>query len=137
MTRLLLDTCAIIWMFEDGTMGEVAQKAIDQAWKDGGDVAVSVISAWEIGMLAAKGRVTLSTSPARWFGRVTSTPGVRLLPLDPEALIESSFLPGAPPPDPMDRILIATARAEGGALVTRDRLILGYSSAGHVQSIPC
>jgi PIN domain nuclease of toxin-antitoxin system len=47
------------------------------------------------------------------------------------------YSPGAPPRDPADRIVIATARALGLQLVTRDRAILAYADAGHVAAIPC
>ena len=45
------------------------------------------------------------------------------------------MLPGSPPADPADRMLIATARRRGLTLVTADRRILDYAAAGHVQVI--
>ena len=39
--------------------------------------------------------------------------------------------------DPADRILIATARTFGYALVTRDQEILAYGDGGHVQVMAC
>jgi PIN domain nuclease of toxin-antitoxin system len=54
-----------------------------------------------------------------------------------DILIASSFLPGAPPNDPADRIIAATAREHGYALVTRDRALLDYAEQGHIQSIVC
>jgi PIN domain nuclease of toxin-antitoxin system len=62
---------------------------------------------------------------------------VVLCGLDPETLIESSFLPGEPPRDPADRIVLATARAHALPVMTRDRAILAYAEAGHVGAIPC
>jgi PIN domain nuclease of toxin-antitoxin system len=41
------------------------------------------------------------------------------------------------PRDPADRMVIATARALGLAVMTRDRAILGYAEAGHVQALAC
>jgi PIN domain nuclease of toxin-antitoxin system len=52
-------------------------------------------------------------------------------------LIASSFLPGAPPRDPADRILLATARDLGATLTTRDRLLLKYGEEDQVSTIPC
>jgi PIN domain nuclease of toxin-antitoxin system len=57
--------------------------------------------------------------------------------LTPEILIQSSFLPGDPPRDPADRIIIATARTVGYRLVTRDRLLLAYAEAGHIEGVAC
>jgi len=62
---------------------------------------------------------------------------VALAGMPPDLLIESSYLPGSPPRDPADRIIIATARAYGMSIVTRDRVILGYSEAGFVRTIAC
>jgi PIN domain nuclease of toxin-antitoxin system len=45
-----------------------------------------------------------------------------------------------PPPihkDPADRLLIATARSLNVPIVTRDRFILDYAEAGHVDAIVC
>jgi PIN domain nuclease of toxin-antitoxin system len=49
----------------------------------------------------------------------------------------SSFLPGKPPRDPADRILLATARDLGATLVTRDRALLQYGAEGQVSTIAC
>jgi len=39
--------------------------------------------------------------------------------------------------DPIDRILIATARAIGCTLVTRARHLLDYGGHGHVRVMAC
>jgi PIN domain nuclease of toxin-antitoxin system len=57
--------------------------------------------------------------------------------LSPDILIASSFLPGEPPRDPADRILLATARGLGATLITRDRLLLKYGENGGVSTIAC
>jgi PIN domain nuclease of toxin-antitoxin system len=64
-------------------------------------------------------------------------PNVHLAALSPEILIASSFLPGEPPSDPADRILLATARDLGAMLVTRDRAILAYGESGQVSTLAC
>jgi PIN domain nuclease of toxin-antitoxin system len=64
-------------------------------------------------------------------------PNVHLAALSPEILIASSFLPGEPPNDPADRILLATARDLGATLVTRDRAILAYGESGQVSTLAC
>jgi PIN domain nuclease of toxin-antitoxin system len=45
--------------------------------------------------------------------------------------------PGTPPRDPMDRMLIATARELAATLVTRDRAIIAYGEQGHVRVVGC
>lgn len=134
---LLLDTCALIWMGKDEELSDEAVAAIDAASDRSEDVAISPISAWEIGMLASKGRFASPLTPQTWFDRFTTGAGFRLSQLSPQVLIASSFLPGSPPSDPIDRIIIATARSEDLTLVTRDRAILDYGKAGHVKVIRC
>jgi len=87
--------------------------------------------------LVSRNRLSLVAQPARWFQRLLAIPGVRLADLSPEILIASSFLPGKPPRDPADRILLATARDLGATLITRDRLLLKYGEEGQVSTIPC
>ena len=136
MSDLLLDTHALIWMSTGGRVSQGAAEAVAAAAGESA-VYVSPISAWELGMLVARGRLALSAPPLLWFDRVLERSGVTLADQSPAILIDSSFLPGSPPRDPMDRIIVATARRHGLCLVTRDRAILAYAAAGHVSALPC
>jgi PIN domain nuclease of toxin-antitoxin system len=137
MPPLLLDTHAAIWITEDQPIASGAVEAIDAAYRAGSTVFVSAITAWEIGLLVSRNRLSLVARPERWFQRLLAIPGVRLADLSPDILIASSFLPGQPPRDPADRILLATARDLGATLITRDRLLLKYGEDGQVSAIPC
>lgn len=137
MTALLLDTCAAIWLAQDEPVAPAVTQAIDQAAKDGVPVFVSPMSAWEIGLLNARGRLVMSMSPLAWFDALLAVPGIELADLTPRVLIASSFLPGDPPKDPADRIIATTARELGLQLVTRDRLLLDYAEQGHIQALAC
>lgn len=134
---LLLDTHAAIWIAEDQPIAAAAAEAVDAAYRRGIIIFVSAISAWEIGLLVSRNRLSLVARPERWFQRLLAIPGVRLADLSPDILIASSFLPGAPPRDPADRIILATARDLGATLITRDRLLLKYGEDGQVNTIPC
>jgi PIN domain nuclease of toxin-antitoxin system len=134
---LLLDTHAAIWIVEDQSLASGAADAIDAAYRADGTIFVSAITAWEIGLLVSRNRLGLSARPERWFQRLLTVPGVRLADLSPDILIASSFLPGEPPRDPADCIILATARELGAILITRDRLLLKYSEAGQVSAIEC
>jgi PIN domain nuclease of toxin-antitoxin system len=134
---LLLDTCATIWITKEEPVSDQVLVAIAQARENGESIYVSPISAWELGLLAARGRMNLSMSPERWFLRLLQAPGLRLADMPPEILIASSFLPGAPPRDPADRILAATAREYGYTLVTRDRPLLAYAQQGQISALSC
>lgn len=134
---LLLDTCAAIWLTNADPISDEASDALLQTRNSGESVYVSPITAWEMGLLAARGRVSLLMTPQRWFERLLEAPGLRLSEMTPNVLIASSFLPGKLPGDPADRIIAATAREYGYKLVTRDRPLLEYAKQGHIQAIPC
>lgn len=100
-------------------------------------ISISPISAWELGLLGARGKLPATQSPAILFADVLAVPGVKVEALSPGVLIDSSFLPGQLHRDPADRILIATARALDLTLVTRDDAILQYAALGHVRALEC
>jgi len=137
MQPLLLDTHAAIWITKNEPIADRAMEAMNAAHQAGGAVFVSAITAWEVGLLVARNRLKLLMTPQRWFAQLLSLPGMHLAELSPDILMASSFLPGAPPRDPADRIIIATAREHGAALITRDRLILNYGQDGQVSTIAC
>jgi PIN domain nuclease of toxin-antitoxin system len=137
MQPLLLDTHAAIWITRNEALAPRAAEAINAAHQAAGDVFVSPITAWEVGLLVSRNRLNLLTTPQRWFARLLDVPGIQLANLSPDILIASSFLPGTPPRDPADRILLATAREFGATLITRDRLLLKYGEDGQVSTIQC
>lgn len=137
MTPLLLDTNAAIWITQDHPLADTALQALTDADKEGVSVFVSPITAWELGLLVARGKIALPANPDVWFERLLEAPNTKLAEMPPKVLIASCFLPDMPVKDPADRILVATARELGLALVTRDRALLTYSEAGHVKAIAC
>lgn len=137
MQPLLLDTHAAIWITRNEPLAPRATEAVNAAHQAAGTVFVSAITAWEVGLLVARNRLKLLMTPQRWFARLLDVPGISLAELSPDILIASSFLPGEPPRDPADRILLATARDLGATLITRDRLLLKYGEDGEVSTIAC
>jgi PIN domain nuclease of toxin-antitoxin system len=67
MSSLLLDTHAAIWITEDQPLATGAVKAIDTAYRNGSTVFVSAITAWEVGLLVSRNRLSLVAKPERWF----------------------------------------------------------------------
>jgi PIN domain nuclease of toxin-antitoxin system len=134
---LLWDTCAAIWIFEGARLAPAALAAMGAAHRDGVPSYVSPMTAWEVGMLGARGRLQLLIRPERWFAKLFEVPGVKLAEMSPDLLIASSFLPGRPPKDPIDRIIAATARELGATLMTRDHALLDYGKQGHVLVLEC
>jgi PIN domain nuclease of toxin-antitoxin system len=133
---ILLDTCAAIWIARGERLRHGAEEAIAEVEVAGGAVALSPITAWEIGVLVARGRVSLARDPLGWFNDLVAT-GFELADLTPGVLIASSFLPGGEIRDPADRILVATARAMNYRLMTRDSRLLDYARSGCLTALPC
>lgn len=133
---LLLDTCAVLWLFGGSDLTEASRSAIEQASQNDA-LYLSPISAWEIGMLASKGRIALSMPVGKWVDAAFGHRGARVAGLDPVVLVDSSYLPGDVHGDPADRIIIATARQHQLKVVTRDRIILDYAKRGHVRALEC
>ena len=137
MTDYLLDTCAVIWTAHGDPLREPAAGELRAAYRRGARLCVSPITAWEVAMLAAKGRIALALEPGPWFQRYCELPSVALAAMPVSVLVASTTLPGTPPNDPADRIIIATARAFGYVLATRDAKILEYGDQGHVRVVAC
>ena len=137
MQPLLWDTFTAIWIYEKARLSPAALEAMRAAYREGVPSYISPITAWEIALLASRGRLQLLIRPERWFSNLFEVPGVRLAEMSPDVLIASSYLPGKPPKDPTDRIMAATARELGATLITRDRALLDYGAQGHVAVLEC
>lgn len=137
---VLLDTHTLLWMVRGDPLRAPAVETIVAAVAER-QLFVSVISAWELGLLAAHGRsveaVDFHQDPKQWFARAVTAAHARVLPLEADFAIDASLLPEPLHRDPADRMLIATARSENLVLVTRDKAILDYAALGHVRAIAC
>ena len=115
---ILLDTHVLVWMVADsGRLSRAAVAAIRTAQREGG-VAISAITLWELASLITRGRIQA-------YGTVDASirlliEGVAIKPLTTEIAALSTQFPDDFPRDPADRLIAATARAEGVLLVTHD-----------------
>jgi PIN domain nuclease of toxin-antitoxin system len=114
----------------DATIGKIETAAARSA------LYLSIIAIWEIAMLVRKQRIVLGKPIREWIEQALANPGITLAALTLDVAIESNELPGDMHGDPVDRIMIATARSLNAALVTRDRLILAYGARRHVKVLP-
>ena len=130
---LLLDTHVWIWLMED-VAGRLSSRCLAEirVATRAGRLFVSPVSAWEVAMLVAKGRLTLRQDVRLWVSDAIGMEGLYVAAFTVQVALDAALLPGAPRADRADRFLIATARALGATLVTRDRAMLEYGSAGHV-----
>ncbi len=134
--HLLLDTCVIIFACEGKELRKEAETRLQRA-ATGGSLRVSPMSAWELGKLVASGKLRLPVDPLDYFESFAGQPGIRACELTAEMLVRSSLLPELTHKDPVDRILIATARICDYTIVTSDRTILAYGAQGHVKTLAC
>lgn len=135
---LLLDTCALIWLFGGMPMNSTARTAIEDA-ADADAVFVSAVSLWEIGSVARRPSppITVEPDPTSWLENVLALPGVRPASLSLQAALHAAFLPEPFHRDPADRLLVAQAREMDVPIVTRDRRILDYGERGNVRFMAC
>ena len=132
--RLLLDTHLWIWLNEGApALSPAVIRRIDRAAARG-QAFVSIMSVWEVGLLDAKGPVVLGLDLPTWVARALAPP-ITLAPLTPSIALECHRLPGDLHGDPVDRILVATARVERLTLLTRDRALLDYAAKGHLRAL--
>jgi PIN domain nuclease of toxin-antitoxin system len=96
------------------------------------ELLLSAISPWEFSKLIEKKRIGISCNPEEWLKTALNMPGFRLVALSPEIAYRSTFLPQPFHDDPADQIIVATAREENAAILTKDERIQNYI---HVKSI--
>ena len=136
MNPILLDTHAAIWTFAGKLKPETARLVEGAASR--GELLVSPITAWEIGILVRKQRVSLAMAVEDFVPALFALPGVVLAALTPAIAVAATALPDDVSADPADRILIATAGAYGARFVTRDRRIRRYAiSTTHLRCVAC
>jgi PIN domain nuclease of toxin-antitoxin system len=130
MIAPLLDTHIWIWYVADSSKLEGAEvEALEELESDNCPF-ISDFSLWEVATLAASDRLKLNQKFEECL-LLAAKPGiVRILPLSVEIVVELASLPDRLHRDPADRAIVATARAHGLPVMTRDRKIL---SSGLVQ----
>jgi PIN domain nuclease of toxin-antitoxin system len=117
---ILLDTHAWLWLcLEPGRLSARATGAIRRALNEGG-LSIASITLWEVAMMLARGRVIAQGTPEAWLGALVDRSGVRVREINPAVAALAAHLPEDFPGDPADRLIAATARAEGLSLVSRD-----------------
>jgi PIN domain nuclease of toxin-antitoxin system len=90
---------------------------------------VSPLSVFEVSALHGSGRLRLSRSLEQWLDAAIDGAGIRLAPLSREASVEAGLLSRDAIPDPLDRLLVATAHQSEATFVTADRRILDYAAS--------
>lgn len=121
--KLLLDTHAFLWwVTDDNRLSATAGRRISDPRND---VFFSAVSAWEIVVKAALGRLTLAEAPDRFVPRQVEINAFTPLPLQVAHATNVWNLPQHHR-DPFDRLLVAQALTEGLSIVTSDAKMRRY-----------
>jgi len=132
---ILLDTHAWIWTVEGDSrrIGRRARQAIARA-EAREAVRVSAATLFEIVALHTAGRLRLAQPAEQWIETSMDLSGVRLAELTRGVAVDAGFIPRAALADPLDRLIVATARQLGATLLTADAAILAYAKqTGNVR----
>lgn len=123
--KLLLDTHILLWSLAGSSrLGKGARRLIE----DGANHAfASTASIWEVSVKWSLRRGSPSDMPlsGRDFTAALADAGIEVLNVRPNHAVALDDLPPVHR-DPFDRLLLATARAEGMVLVTRDAVLSEY-----------
>lgn len=121
--RLLLDTSTFLWLINDAP--ELSDRARDGIVDPGNEVFLSSVSAWEIAVKVALGKLPLPRSADQLVPEERERHGIESLPLDEESTLQLVRLPRLHR-DPFDRMLVCQAIVHGLVIVSSDRLITQY-----------
>ena len=124
--KLLVDTHVWLWILT--TPERLCDGARSAITDDENEAILSAVSAWEVAIKYALGKLPLSMPPAELVDVSVRELRLTVLPI----ALDHALAAGALPPhhrDPFDRMLIAQAQLEGLTLVTADETIRQYGGA--------
>lgn len=119
--NVLLDTCALLAL----AAGELPERAT-AALRVAPEAFVSSVSAWEVAIKVAAGKLTLTAGPAPWFFDLVEHYDLREVPVDAALACAACGLPPIHK-DPFDRVIVALAQAQALTVLTSDEHIGRYS----------
>ncbi len=123
---ILLDTHVLLWwtLFPDQLSSKAIKKLESHSPED---ILVNSFSFWEIAVKLHKKKMNIGYSAATFSELVSSSGNLRVIDTNYKILIRSVGLPWKHP-DPIDRILVATAQEFGAQFITKDVQIRKFFS---------
>ena len=115
--KVVPNTCALLAL-AGGNLSTHAASEIRRA----DQASVSSVTAWEIAIKVAAGKLHLNGPPERWFADLLEHYGLREVHLDAELACAAAALPKIDR-DPFDRAIVALARATDAVVITSDERI--------------
>lgn len=132
---ILLDTHVLLWsLLEPSEISRGVKQQISLA-QNNNRLLLCSISLWEIAMLNFKKRINIYEPTKEFLKSVTSVRGLSTKDISPEIAAESVLLMDDFHGDPVDRIIVATAKIYGATLLTRDKKILDWAKSGHIRCV--
>jgi PIN domain nuclease of toxin-antitoxin system len=132
---LLLDTHVWIWAAE-GDARRIGRRTRALLTKEEAREAlrVSPVTLFELAALHTLGRIRLAHPLDAWIDEALQAAGIRLTELTPAMAVDAGRISREALADPLDRLLVATARGLDATLLTCDSRMLGYAaSSGEVR----
>lgn len=116
----LLDTHVWLWWLLGDSRLSAREVSLLDEFPPNNRPALSAISLWELAMLVDLDRVELDMPLSKFLKTACSPETVRLIPLLPDVVVEMNSLPPSFHRDPADRLIVATAKAQGLSLASYD-----------------
>ncbi|MBK9625718.1 MAG: type II toxin-antitoxin system VapC family toxin [Rhodocyclaceae bacterium] len=121
--KILLDTCTFLWIIRDSS--KLSQLARTLYADPDNETYLSPVSAWEISVKHAIGKLPLGAPPNIIIPETRHRHDIATLPLDEDSATAVSRLPPLHA-DPFDRLLICQAITHGMTILTPDARINQY-----------
>ena len=120
--KLLLDTHTALWLVNEHE--KLSSKAKAVLLDNANAIYLSIVSLWEIAIKVSIGKLLLPGGARVFITKLHDMP-IELLPITPLQVDIVESLPFIHR-DPFDRMIVATAKAEGLAILTNDENIHRY-----------
>lgn len=125
MKGYLLDTHVVLWLA--ASPDQLSETAKQVLLDPSAYLYVSIASAWEVAIKISLGKLELSDGVDGFF-QICADNGIQVLPVKQSHLSLVQSMPFHHR-DPFDRLLLATAQAEGLTLLSADSQVYRYNLA--------
>ncbi|HEY2509892.1 MAG TPA: type II toxin-antitoxin system VapC family toxin [Polyangiaceae bacterium] len=124
----MLDTHVFLWFYQGARISKKVARRIEEAGA-ADELFVAAMTPWEIAMGARTGRIRVHGNVLDWIETALQKVAAGIAPIVPAIAVDAVELPGNwEHGDPIDRLIVATARHLDAILITADAKILDYAA---------